>query len=165
MVSHIDGERFLIAATLDPVETDQEFKRIPPHMTIVRWFRMQQEQLFRVTGAMDRIFTDKDVYQNLVGGKARRYGEDRQFPVREIIGAETGPSSGLRALVKSLGSFREDDPYTDVFAPHVTNDPERRVLKNEQLSLPTVALISANPDEPLQRVVESFALGVSKAGK
>lgn len=159
MVSRIEGERLIIAATLDAVETGQEFEQIPPHMTIVRWFQLQENRLFRLTGAMDRIFSDQDVYQNLVGGKAKKYGEERQFSVREILGAETGPSFALRAFVRSLGAFPRDDIYADTFSAHVTDSPERKVKRKEKLAIPTVALISAHTGEPLQRVVSSYALG------
>ena len=158
MVSHIAGERFLVAATLDAVQTGQEFEHIPPHMTIVRWFQLQQNRIPRLTGAMDRIFTDQPLYQQLVGGKSRQYGEEEQFSVREILGAENGPTIALRALIKSLGTFRSDDVYVDTFSPHVTDEPDRQVRKREQLAFPTVALISAHSDKRPQRVVESFNL-------
>jgi hypothetical protein len=159
MASHIVGERFIVAATLDPVETGQEFEHIPPHMTVVRWFQLQESWQPRLTGAMDRIFTDRDVYQNLVGGKARKFGEEGEVSVREILGAEIGPSFALRAFVRSMGLFRQDDVYADTFTAHVTNNPARKVRKNEKLAIPTVALIAAHSDEPMQRVVESFTLG------
>ena len=162
MVSRIEGERLIIAATLDAVETDQEFERIPPHMTVVRWFQMQENRRFRVIAAMNRLFTDQDVYQDLIGGKAKKYGEQKQFPVRELIGAETGPSYGLRSLVRGLGSFRADDIYADTFSAHVTDTEERRVRRGEKIALATVALISAHSDKPYQRVVESFSLGLKE---
>jgi hypothetical protein len=159
MVSHIEGERLIIAATLDPVETGQEFERIPPHMTVVRWFQMQENRQPRVADAMYRIFSNKDIYQKLVGGKHRKYGEEKEFSVRELLGAETGPSFALRALVRSMGAFRQDDIYAGTFSPHVTDDPTRIVKKGEKLALPTVALISAHSGESLQHVVEAFTLG------
>lgn len=158
MTSHIEGERFLIAATLDPVETGDEFERIPPHMSLVGWFQMPENRQFRVTDAMDRIFTNQDVYQKLKGAEHAQYGPEGQFKARVLTGAETGPSFGLRALVRSLGNFRQDDIYANTFSPHITDEPGFKVRRNQKLALPTVALISAHPDKPLQRVVESFPL-------
>jgi hypothetical protein len=164
MASHIEGERLIIAATLDPVETGQEFERMPPHMTIVRWFQMQENRHYRVTGAMDRMFTHQAIYQNLRGAEHATFGEEGQFKVRVLTGVETGPSFGLRALVRSLGSFREDDIYADRFSAHVTDVPGHEVRRGQKLALPTVALISAHSDASVQRVVESFKLGQKNDG-
>ena len=165
MVSHIEGERFIIVGTLDAVEADQEFERIPPHMTIVRWFQMSEHHRHHfLERAMDNVLTDQDVYQNLIGGQKKRYGEGKQFPVREIQGAEIGPWHAFHSLVSGVGYFREDDIYAHHFAPHVTDTPDRHVRRREQLAIPTVALISAHSEKPAQRVLAAFTLGQKDNG-
>lgn len=165
MVSRIEGERFTIVGTLNAVKTDQEFERIPPHMTITRWFQMSEFHRHRFLElAMDKVLTEQDVFQNLTGGRKKHYGENGQFPVREIQGAEIGPWYAFRSLVDGLGSFREGDFYARKFAPHVTDTPARKIAWREQLAIPTVALISAHSEKTTQRVLASFTLGQSKDG-
>lgn len=159
MVSRIEGERFLIVGTLDAVETGQEFERIPQHMSIGVWFQFYERQQKFLTGAMRRVFEGQDLYQKLEGGRHRRLGENKRFPAREMLGAEQGPWYGMHALVKGLGKYRADDEYADTFLPHITDQPDRKIKKGEQLAIPTVALIRAHSDEALQSVVAAYELG------
>jgi hypothetical protein len=162
---HVEGERLIVAATLDPVATGQEFDKIPPHMTVLRWFQMGERHRQRFfEPAMENIFNEQDVFQNLVGTRRKNYGEQGQFPVREIKGAETGPWYGLHSLVMGLGNFREGDVFAHNFAPHITMERTRKVQRGERLAIPTVALISAHSGETTQRVLASYALGSKDNG-
>ena len=125
MVSHIEGERFLIVGTLDPVETGQEFEHIPQHMSIGAWFQFYESRQKFLTGAMRRVFEGKDVYQKLEGGRHRRLGENKRFPAREMIGAEEGPWYGMHSLVEGLGNYRADDKFAHKFLAHITDQPDR----------------------------------------
>lgn len=167
MAERFDGERLIIAATLDPVETGQEFETLPPHMTVVRWFQLPEEsRRKRLDFAMQRslIETEKPVFQNLTGGKLDQFGEHKDVTVRLINGAEIGPSFALIAFVSSLGRFRKDDKFAKTFTPHVTVTPERHVKRGEKLSLPTVALISAREGDPIQRVEAAYDLRSRRDG-
>ena len=158
-MSRIAGERFLIAATLDPAHEGQEFETIPPHMTVVRWFTLPDHRRKFLDHAMYHVLTDTPVFQELTGGKHARFGEHKEYPVRLIVGAEEAPAWALRTFVKGMGSFRDGDVFADTFNPHVTDTPTRSIERGEQISIPTVALIRAHPEEQMQQVVASYELG------
>lgn len=160
----IVGERLFVAAPLDPVEQGQGFKKIPPHVTVVGWFSFPEHQRTYLFDAMDRIFTNKDIFQKLEGGKHAMYGEKNDIPVREILNAEDGPWFALRALVKSVGQFSDDNQFVDVFSPHVSDTLERKVARREKLDISTVALFSADSEKPIKRVEAVYTLGKNQHG-
>lgn len=160
----IQGERLIIAATLDAVDEGQLFDRIPPHMTVVRWFSLPEAQRPYLYNAMDQLFTDQNVYQDLQGGEHLLYGEQNDIPVREMLNAQDGPTIALRALIKQIGKFPEGAPFVDVFSPHVSDEPERSVVTHEHIRIPTVALFSAHSDVKGKRVEKSYTLGAHTHG-
>lgn len=158
----IVGERLFVAATLDPVEEGQRFARIPPHMTVVGWFSFPSEKQAVLWNAMDTIFTNKEVFQNLQGGKQLQFGEHHDIPVREILHAETNPYFAIHALVKRMGKFPEGHKFSDIFSPHVTDEPLRSVAEGETIKIPTVALFAAHSDMLDKVVKAAFPLGAPR---
>jgi len=153
-----EGERFLIAATIDSVEEGQAFETLPPHMTVVRWFSLAEHRRHFLDNAMGRLMT-AEPFQQLVGGKHSLFGEHNDVPVREMLGAEAGPHFGLSRLVKGFGKFPESDLYAETFRPHITDTPERAVRAKERIGMATVALFSAQNEEPLMTVENAYQLG------
>jgi len=154
----LTGERLLIAATVDSVEVGDEFLRIPPHLTVVGWFSFSDERKRFLFNAMGNLFDETGVYQNTIGGKPAKFGPDQNVDVREMLNVDTAPWFGLHALIKSLGTFPEDDPFIDVFSPHVSNTPERKIKRKEKLAFQAVALFSKNPGDPYKHVDAAYNL-------
>jgi len=154
----LTGERLLIAATVDPVETGDEFLRLPAHMSIVGWFSFSDERKLFLFNAMGRLFDETGVYQDAIGTKKRLYGPDNDILVREMGNVDTAPWFGLHALIKSLGTFPEDDPFVDVFSPHVSATSDRMIKRKEELDFSTVALFSKNPGDTYNHVDAAYTL-------
>ena len=162
----LPGERLLIAAMLDDVQTGEDFDRIPPHMTEVRWFNLQENRRFRLFAAMDKLFADQPVSvlnesekEPITVGVLNLFGKgfDR-FLVRELEGVYTGHNFALHALVKSLGTFDDKDPFKDTFQPHITRTKGLTLRRDEPVLFSSVALISAQEDIPGFRVLENYPL-------
>lgn len=153
-----EGERFIIAATIDFVEEGQAFETLPPHMTIVRWFSLPEHRRQFLDNAMGRLMI-AEPFQQLVGGKHSLFGEHNDVPVREMLGAEDGPHFGLSRLVQGLGKFSDNDPFTETFRPHITDTPEYAVRAKERISMATVALFSAQAEESANVVEAAYQLG------
>ena len=142
----------IVAATIDPVETGQQFNRIPPHMTVIGWFSFPENRRKFLDHTLQHLFGDQPVFQEVVGGNKAFYGPDADIEVTELKHVETGPWFALHALIKSLGQFPDDDEYVDVFSPHVSARDGRTVKKDEPIAFPTVALFKRQPDST--RIVE-----------
>ena len=72
-----------------------------------------------------------------------------------------GPWLALHALIKSRGSFAEDDQFADVFSPHISKRDGLEVQTGQHIAFPTVALFKRNTDST--RTVESaYALKPAK---
>jgi hypothetical protein len=179
MVSRIEGERLLIAGTVDAVKTGQEFQDMPLHMSLVACFSFPESQRQFLFNAMDKILTHQDYFQHLVGSRQHHHlGDEHQFPARMLRGAEKegGPSFAFRHLINSLGAFRPDDEHKDTFNPHITDIYERKdrdgkiivpgqaIAWKQELALPTVALFSAHSERKGQRVLASYSLGKPNRG-
>jgi hypothetical protein len=163
----LTGERLIIAATLDEVETGETFATIPPHMTVVRWFNLQENRQFRLTGAMDRVLGDKPATvfdeapdKHVVGGNLALFGRWYEPTlVRRLNNVSNGPYFALHALVKSIGDFDPKDRFSDTFHPHITHTKERSVKRGEAISFASVALIGTQGKHEEHHVIESFPLG------
>jgi hypothetical protein len=68
------GEKMMIAAMIDPIEQGQTFSKIPAHMTIIRWFNLQESRRARLEFAMDNVFLNSDLYQDTVGAGRELFG-------------------------------------------------------------------------------------------
>lgn len=155
----VEGEKFLIAATLDSVEVGQEMRHFPPHMTIVPWFSLAENRWRLLESAVhSSVVLPPDVFQHAEGGRHPRYGQDHDIPVRELKGVELGPSFALRALIQSIGSFK-DGQFVDNFSPHVSDTPERKIRRGESIRFASVGVFSRNPDTSMKQVREARQLG------
>ena len=163
----LPGERLLIGAMLNEVETGEDFDRIPPHMTQVRWFNLQENRRFRLLGAMHRLFDDQPASvlnetekEPITVGVLSLLGKgfDRVL-VRELEGVSTAHHFALHALVKSLGSFDDEDPFADRFNPHITRTKGLKLRRDEPVSFSSVAVISAQEGVPGYRVLDNYPLG------
>jgi hypothetical protein len=155
-----ERDRFMIAATLEPVQLGDEFTRFPQHMTVVRPFRFPSVKRGYLDSAMEGMF--HDVYQSTVGGELElvklRYRKNKRA-ARHMEQVEYGPWFGMRALIKSLGSFRNGDRYVDEFWPHVRDYPERQIKKGERVQFPTVALFGLGEQIGPTHVEAVYRLG------
>lgn len=155
--------RFMIAATLEPVERGEEFTRFPQHMTVTRPFLFPEAKRGYLDNAMEGVF--HDVYQSAIGGEMelvrmrRRRNTFRERPARHIEQVEYGPWFAMRSLVKSLGQFRTGDHYVDEFWPHVRDYPERQIKKGERVQFPTVALFGLGEQVGPTHVEAVYRLG------
>lgn len=163
----LPGERLLIGAMLDEVETGEDFDRIPPHMTEARWFNLQENRRFRLFATMNRLFADQPASvlnesekEPITVGVLSLYGKgfDRVL-VRELEGVSASHNFALRALVKSLGSFDDEDPFADRFQPHITRTKGLKLRRDEPVSFSSVAIISAQEGVPGYRVLDNYPLG------
>lgn len=166
----LPGERLLISAMLDDVTLDETFDTIPPHMSLVRWFDVQENRRFRILTAMDRFYTnkpstvfDESETKRVTGsGSALFDREGDEVLVRRLRNVQTAHHIGFHALVRSLGSFDPEDPFSDVFTPHVTNTRDRSVRRGEVLEFSSVALIADEGPHTQKHVLDVFPLGVSE---
>lgn len=154
------GEQLLIAATIDPVEQGQEFRTIPSHMTVIGWLSFAERQRHFLDHALESIFK-QDYFQETVGGKSVKFGPNNDIPAREMRHVETAPWFALHALAKSVQAFPDDDPFIDVFSPHVTDTPDYRVKRGQKIAFPTVAVFARQPDDvtKMKRVQAVYPLG------
>lgn len=159
----VPRERVMVAAMVDPVETGQLFEKIPPHMTIRRWLNVYDDRhLARLTQTTERIFR-QDYFQETIGGRHSYFGENFDEPVREMKNVERGPWYALTALAKSLSILPEDDPFREVFNPHVTDMEHYKVRSRQRLAFSAIALISRGLDDTPPRIKEvkaAFPLGM-----
>ncbi|HEY8886439.1 MAG TPA: hypothetical protein VIM31_03005 [Candidatus Microsaccharimonas sp.] len=171
----LPGERLIIAATLDSVERGETFHEIPPHMTVVRWFNLQENRRFRLANAMDRFFTDQPVFDKTIGGRKASFGDTAHpVPVRLVNGIETvkvrADKEGnnrfvnpewfaLHALIRSIGSFDEDDLYKDAFVPHISDTKDFTLGYRKRVSFDSVAVFGTEDKHQDYRVIDSFPLG------
>jgi hypothetical protein len=155
----LSGERLLIAATLDPVEVGPRFGELPIHLPVLDHFSIQGDRrLDRLTTAMDNIFitqaslttrAESGERQGLYGGNVLLLDGLRDTPARLIVNTSSGPWSGLRALVHSLGEFDENYAFKNVvdnkgnfaFKGYVADTNERSIQHGESILFSSVALI------------------------
>jgi hypothetical protein len=164
----LSGEKLIIAATLDGLTEGETFNEIPPHMTVIRWFHLQENRRERLFTALDTMFTDEPVFDQAVGGRKVLLGRfphlalGRRVDNLKTINKENTQNPqwfALHALVKSLGTFDEDDRYKDVFLPHITDSKTFKLQKNKPIAFSSVALIGTEGIDQEHHVVASFALG------
>jgi len=174
MTSHIEGERFIIVGTLDEaVSVGEEFDRLPPHTTVLRWFRpLADAHMDRLTDLMDGLVAREEptAFQMLRGGKRVYLGENKDVPARELVDKNKArpwysTQFALHALVNSLGGYRNiDDPFAHTFYQHATDEPNRKVRPLVRVKVPSLALVSAHSDESTQHLVHAVDLRSEKNG-
>jgi hypothetical protein len=177
----LSGERLLIAATLDPVHVGTSFDELPIHLPVLDHFSIQGDRRFnRLTTAMDNIFitqaslttaADRGERQGLYGGKVHFVDDSRDMPARLIVNTSSGPWSGLRALVHSLGEFDENYAFKNVvdnkgnftFKGYVADTNERSIQKGESILFSSVALIGMGSAAQKARVIKTISLRKNNA--
>jgi hypothetical protein len=154
------GERLLVAAMVQPVEQGETFGVIPAHMTVIGWLTPLMHQRHFLDNALENVFK-QDYFQETVGGRHLKYGEDHNIPVREMRQVERAPWIALHALAKSLQMFPADDKFIDIFSPHVSDTHDYKAARGEKIAFPMVALISRSQDKALKtkRVEAVYPLG------
>lgn len=171
----LPGERLTIAATLKEVTQGETFEALPPHMTVIRWFNLQDNRRFRLETAMDNLFTDKPVFANAIGGRKAELGTaPKLVPVRLVKGIDTvsvrADEEGnkrfvnpewfaLHALIQSLGKFDEDDAFKDVFLPHVSDTDDFALGYRKRPAFKSVAVFATEGEQQEHRVISSVPLG------
>jgi len=172
------GERLLIAATVEPVEVDELFKKLPLHMTITRPFVMPESQQKRfLLPAMGNLFDGKEVYQDAVGGKKLRYGVEENVPAREVLNIKNPEWIALNALVRSMDGFPEleEDPFIHTFSPHISDRITETVIrgkkvenremihKQQELAFRAVTLFAQEPGDEMQYVKAVYNLATKES--
>jgi len=166
----LPGERLIMAATLDSVQQGDTFETMPPHMTVIRWHAIEEHRRHFLTDAMDRLFTDKPVFGNAMGGRKAQL-RDPSDPVaaRLVRGTETVEiGSGalvnpqwfaLHALVRSIGIFDEEDEFKDIFTPHITDTEDFKLKYRQRINFKSVVLFGTKGKHLEYRAVSSSQLG------
>lgn len=151
-----EQEKFLIAATLDPVERGQDFTDVP-HMTVLRWFtKPAQWPEFR--GNIATLFDRPNVFGRPVGGDHALYGPDKDIAVRELIDVSPWPYIGMIASVRKRGGLFIDEDYAEEYLPHVTDTPSRQVEEGELVHFSSIAIVRRDAQRTKEEIIIAHPL-------
>ena len=150
----IDRDEFIVIRTLDPVETGQELRAIPPHMTELSWFFLQRDDLGQLIPQIDELVDRHGFLASTAEGKKRvLYGENEDVPACEMVVAHDKIHQGLVEAVKALnGTYRFPD-FALNWSPHITDEHGVAVQVGQRVGFSSMALISRQDDESGKRKV------------
>jgi len=151
-MSQRDGETYLLAATIDPIEVRQPLFDVP-HLTLLQWHEAVQHPDF-FDARLASILSAPNALGKWVGKSHLRLGKRFEIPVREIapVGkeAEAFPGGGInfatRALMRSMGGEFLDERFNKTFTPHITDQPSRKIAHGEVVTFSTAALFTRTPE-------------------
>lgn len=178
-MSHTEGEKLIIVATLDSVKAGQEFETIPPHMSIVGRFALQENRRYRLLETLDNLFDgqptsvfDESPDKPVIGGVWGRFDtEDGRKSGRALRNVSDAPGVGVDAVIRSLAAVDLETyvspgsehnamrTFKDEFNPHIINTRERQIWAGERVLFSSVALIGLGAALENKRVLESIQLG------
>lgn len=143
---------FIVIRTLDPVETGQELRSIPPHMTELSWFFVQNNDLERLIPQIDELADRHGFLASTAEGKRRvLYGENEDIPACEMTVAHDKIHQGLVAAVKALDGTYRFPNFALNWSPHITDEHGVSIQVGQRVKFSSLALISRQDDESGKR--------------
>lgn len=161
-MSERDSETYLLAATIDPVEVGQPLLDVP-HMTILQWFHATNHPDF-FDARLEAILTAPNALGKWVGKSHLRFGKRFDIPVREMapVGKDkeafigSGINFATRALMRSMGGQFVEEQFNTNFAPHITDQPSRKIDDREVVTFSTATLFKRTAEGDIAHAVYSL---------
>lgn len=154
----LQGERFIIAATLEPLEVGQEFSELPPSTTLVEDFQMQEHHRERfLKPLMKSLFTEPR-FQEVVGSEYTKLGPNKEVLAKKMFGADASVLFALRSLVRSLDTSAGEMVHIDRMSVAGNGTPMMKLRRGRTLAYSTVALFSHSVDDSTQYVRDVYSV-------
>lgn len=152
----------LIVATLEPVEVGQKFKKLPLHVTMMPWLKVDREKEDELDGYLKVIARKLDnIY--VVGQDEAMFGPEYDTRVRLVV------DSVLRSVhfdILAAANWTEatyDEEYVgENYIPHVSYTDEKRLAEGEIASVAAMQVFGRERwPRKKKRVDEVYAFGSS----
>lgn len=147
---------FIVIRTLDPVDTGDVLSSIPPHLTDLSWFFLDNGALRTLKPRIDDLGDRYGYTASWALGKRRvLYGANEDIPACELLVAHDKIYRGLFSAVEKLGGEYKYPDYANNWSPHITDEHGVSIQEGESVSFSSLALISrqGKPGEK-RKVVE-----------
>lgn len=141
-------ESLLVVATLEPVEPGVIFEKgvkLPPHMTLLPWFELLENQTHRFSLTLTRLAGRYSPLQ-IKGGEEAYFGPQEDIPVRKLI-ADQAIFQAHHELIRLVATFgAQTDPRWsgDNYTPHVTHTDKHELQEGDVVTLSAMQLFSRN---------------------
>lgn len=158
-----EREEFIVLQTLDPVETGQEFRSIPPHVTVLSWFAIERSGL----EAFIPVFTNLADHfgdEARVGYATERvmYGEKNDTPACLVEVANLPIHFGLRGAVEGLRGVYKYPKFAKNLSTHITDEQGVAVQPGDTIQFSSIVLFSRQDDENGKRKVAEHSIQLGR---
>lgn len=149
----------MVAAPIAATEAGQEYKWLPPHVTIFPWFDMETAQWQKFDQAMHDIVQDT-VQPTVQGGDAALFGQQETEPARRLNRA-TSTFNIIQGFDIHAGVYRAvrrrggdyDPSYVGLkWNPHISNSDSFALKEDETLALPELAVFQRRTADGMKMV-------------
>lgn len=153
---------YLLAAEIEPVETNRVYVALPLHCTVVPWFYAAQTPAEIIRAVQDVIQQHAPI--NVTAGEPDSFGNNADVPVNRI--ADETPwqqlHQALRVALKPLGIEDIEPSWVDGgYVPHITRQRSGRFEKGRKHYVTRMYLAEALVPDRLQqkKIISKFTLG------
>jgi hypothetical protein len=152
-------EEYMLLQTIQPVETGEVLQKIPPHMTVLSWFSINQAFVGELHPLLDTLVEQYDV-AHAIGGERVLFGANEDMPACKIVSNVQEVHDEVMHWVDAKhGTFRYED-YARNLQTHITDEQGVSVQTGEHITFATLALFAVqNADiKRIKRVEYAIAL-------
>ncbi len=149
-------ESFILAQTISPVETGQEFSRMPPHMTVLTWFAIDRSQLDGLFPVIEKSVAEHgDEAKEASALERAMFGPNKDIPVCKMAVKTEAIHKSVFSWVEAHGGSFSSEDFARNWAPHITDEEGQALQPNDYVRFSSIALFSRqNSEEAKMKVVE-----------
>ncbi len=137
-----NSDKFVLVASLDPLEKGDEFTRWPLHVTLLPWFTIPDDRMQAFDNSVkSRVHTYEAQYP--AGDTLEMFGPEKNVPVRTLknIGRLAHMHRELVECVERVNGTFYDSWIKDNFRPHLTFQKDKGIDEDELIALTHLELI------------------------
>ena len=156
-------EDFIFLQSLEPVVTDQESERLPPHLTVLTWFALERSAIEEVKPLLDQLAHEhRFVAPKAIGSKRVMYGEKEDTPACAVdIGTFAIHDALLSWVDEKKGTFHKEE-FARTYHPHITDEPGLSVQPGDLITFSSLALYSHQNTPTQKRKVAEYSVQLGK---
>lgn len=152
------GEEFIIVQTLDQVETGQELRSIPPHVTALSWFVLDRLNLGPIISSMGDLAHEHGALASMAVGRERvLYGVDEDIPACTVDVQTDALHLGLKEAVDAAGGAYKYERFVKKWSPHITDEAGVSIQPGQLINFASLVLFSRQDDEQGKRKMAEYS--------
>jgi 2'-5' RNA ligase len=160
------AEKFVLASTLEPLKTGDQFETWPLHVTIMQWFTIPENRFAPFDNSLKNRMHDF-APTVIEGDQVEWFGPENDVRVRVLknIGALASLHSAVLDTISNHGGTIYSEYIGEYFRPHVTFQGEEGLEENEKRDIRGMHLIRGDVTGPRTVIKQyPFLKGQPKRG-